>query len=243
MTPFGLWRRTHALHHASSGSLDRRGIGDVDTLTVAEYRARSWLGRTIYRVYRHPLIMFGLGPAYLFILQHRLPVGMMLRGWRPWLSAMGTNMAIALLVGVLVWLVGLQSFLLVHLPVVLIAATIGVWLFFVQHQFEHTTWERDAEWNWSEAALYGSSYYDLPPIIRWFSANIGIHHVHHLCSGIPCYRLGQVLRDHPELGDINRLTLRESLRCVHLVLWDEHRRRLVAVRDIRDNAPLESQMS
>jgi len=225
LTPYGFWRRTHAMHHASSGNLDRRGFGDVDTLTVDEYRARSIWGRLRYRLYRHPLVMFGIGPAYLFILQYRLPVGMMRGGWQPWASTMQTNLAITLIVGVLVWLIGIKAFLLVHLPITLLASSAGVWLFYVQHQFENTTWEH--EWDLHQAALHGSSHYDLPPFLGWFTANIGIHHVHHLCSRIPYYRLPRVLHEHPELCAINRLSLRESFRCVRLVLWDETRRCLV----------------
>lgn len=233
LTPYGFWRRTHALHHASSGNLDRRGFGDVDTLTVAEYRARSTWGRLRYRLYRHPLVMFGIGPAYLFILKHRIPVGLMRRGWQPWASTMGTNFAVALIVATLVWFIGIKAYLLVHLPVMLLAASAGIWLFYVQHQFEQTTWQKDREWNLQEAALHGSSHYDLPALLRWFTANIGVHHVHHLCSLIPFYRLARVLRDHPELRSVSRMTLRESFRCVRLVLWDETQGRLVSFRDVQ----------
>ena len=233
LTPYDLWRRNHAVHHATCGNLDRRGIGDVETLTVSEYRARSRWGRLKYRLYRNPLVLFGVGPAYLFLLEQRLPVGMMRAGWQPWVSTMATNLGIALIVATLVWFIGLEAFLLVHLPIMLLAGSAGVWLFFVQHQFERTTWERDAAWSVHEAALHGSSYYDLPAILHWFTGNIGVHHVHHLCSRIAYYRLPAVLRDHPELGDVGRLTLRASFRCVRLVLWDESRRRLVSFRDAR----------
>jgi acyl-lipid omega-6 desaturase (Delta-12 desaturase) len=232
MTPYDFWRRTHAVHHASSGNLDLRGLGDIDTLTVREYLARSWLGRLQYRLYRHPAVMFGIGPAYLFILQHRLPIGLMGGGWVPWLSTMATNAGMALIVATLIWLIGVQAFLLVHLPIMLLAASAGVWLFYVQHQFEETHWQKKASWNMHEAALHGSSHYDLPLILRWFTANIGIHHVHHLCSRIPYYRLPRVLRDHPELGKIGRLTLLESFRCVRLVLWDEQKQRMVSFREM-----------
>ncbi len=233
LTPYGVWRRTHAAHHASSGNLDRRGLGDVGTLTVEEYRARSLWGRLCYRLYRHPLVMFGVSPAYLFILQHRLPIGLMRDGWRPWASTMATNLAIALIAGLLIWLIGIKAFLLVHLPIMLFAASVGVWLFYVQHQFEHTTWANDGKWNAHDAALHGSSHYDLPAFLRWFTANIGMHHVHHLSSRIPYYRLPRVLRDHPELRDVGRLTLLQSFRCVNLALWDETRRRLVSFREAR----------
>jgi omega-6 fatty acid desaturase (delta-12 desaturase) len=232
LTPYDLWRRAHALHHASNGNLDRRGYGDIDTLTVAEYRARSAWGRLRYRLYRHPLVMFGIGPAYLFFLQHRLPVGQMRTGWRPWASVMATNLAIGLAAAGLIWLVGLKAFMVVHLPIMLIAASMGVWLFYVQHQFERTSWDRNGEWVHDTAALHGSSHYDLPGFLRWLTANIGMHHVHHLSSRIPYYRLPQVLHDHPELREVGRLTLRQSLRCVPLVLWDERRRRLVSFKDV-----------
>lgn len=232
-TPYDYWRRTHALHHATSGNLERRGIGDIDTLTVAEYRARSFWGRLGYRLYRHPIVMFALGPAYLFIVEQRLPIDLLRGGWVPWASVMATNVAIFATVAALMWFVGIGTFLLVHLPVALIASSIGVWLFYVQHQFEDTHWDGEAEWNMQEAALHGSSHYDLPPVLRWFTANIGMHHIHHLCSRIPFYRLPRVLRDYPELRDIGRLTLWQSFRCVHLVLWDETQRRLVSFRDAR----------
>ena len=233
LTPHDVWRRSHSLHHASSGNLDRRGIGDVDTLTVEEYRARDWKGRLSYRLYRNPLVMFVLGPSYLFILQHRLPLGMMRMGWRPWISTMGTNAGIALLAAFLIWLVGLVPFLMIQVPITVFGATIGVWLFYVQHQFEETTWQHGDDWNHAESALHGSSHYDLPAVLRWFTGNIGIHHVHHLCSRIPFYRLPEVLERHPELASIGRLTLLESFACVRLVLWDEARQRLVPFRDAR----------
>jgi omega-6 fatty acid desaturase (delta-12 desaturase) len=231
LTPYDCWRHTHAVHHSTSGNLERRGTGDIDTLTVREYLARSRWGRLCYRVYRHPIIMFGLGPAYLFILQQRLPVGVERRGWLLWFSAMGTNVAIAAVVAAMISLVGVGPFLLVHLPIMLLAASIGVWLFYVQHQFEDTLWAHDGAWSLHEAALHGSSYYDLPRVLRWFTANIGMHHIHHLCSRIPYYRLPSVLRDHPDLAAIGRLTLIESLGCVGRVLWDEDRQRLVSFNE------------
>ena len=233
LTPYDVWRRSHAVHHASSGNLERRGIGDIDTLTVEEYLALSRWRRLGYRLYRNPIVMFGLGPAFLFIVQHRLPIGSMRSGVQPWLGTMATNAAIALTILGMMWLVGVTPFLLVHLPITLLAASIGVWLFYVQHQFEETFWAANPAWTMHEAALHGSSHYDLPGILRWFTANIGVHHVHHLCSRIPYYRLPGVLRDHPELGAIGRLTLGQSLGCVRLVLWDERCRRLISFRELR----------
>ena len=233
LTPYDFWRHSHNIHHAGSGNLEQRGIGDIDTLTVREYLALTRLQRLRYRIYRHPLVMFGIGPAYLFILQHRLPVGMMRKGWQPWISTMATNAAIAVFVTLAMWIVGVGPFLLVHLPITLLAASIGVWLFYVQHQFEETTWAHTEEWQRHDAALHGSSHYDLPGVLRWFTANIGVHHVHHLCSRIPYYRLSQVLRDHPRLAQLGRLTLRESFDCVPLALWDENRRRLISFGELR----------
>jgi len=236
LTHYDFWRRTHAAHHASSGNLDQRGMGDIDTLTVDEYLSRSRLGRLRYRIYRHPLVMFGLGPAYLFVLQHRLPIGLMRAGWQPWLSTMATNLAIVLAAAGMIEAVGLVPFLLVHLPIMLIGASLGVWLFYVQHQFENTFWARAQAWSLHDAAVHGSSYYDLPIVLRWFTANIGIHHVHHLCSRIPFYRLPLALRHHPDLAKTGRLTLAQSLSCVRLVLWDETAGRLISFRKLRSRA-------
>ena len=233
-TPYDYWKRTHAAHHAGAGNLDRRGLGDIETLTVREYLSLSWRKRLGYRLYRHPLVMFGIGPTYLFLLQHRAPLGLMRgAGWWPWLSTMSTNAGIAILVALLMWLVGPGPFLLIHGPVFMLAATIGVWLFYVQHQFENTRWAREAEWNLPEAALHGSSHYDLPIVLRWFSANIGVHHVHHLASRVPFYRLREVLRDYPDLSKISRLTLWQSLRCVNYTLWDEDAQRLISFGALR----------
>jgi len=230
MTPYDHWRRCHAIHHATSGNLDRRGVGDIKTQTVCEYFARNWRGRVGYRLYRHPFVMFGIGPAYLFLIENRLPFGFMRKGAMPRVSTMTTNAGILIAAGLLVWSVGLAPFLLVALPIIVIAATAGVWLFYVQHQFEETTWEPSARWSQPEAALHGSSLYELPPPLDWFSGNIGVHHVHHLSSGIPFYRLPEVLRDHPALKEVGRLSLRDSLACVRLALWDEDRRQMVSFR-------------
>lgn len=233
LTPYEYWRRSHAIHHASTSNLDARGVGDVDTLTVAEFHSLSRARRFLYRLYRHPIVLFGFGPAYLFLLQHRLPIGMMRKGWRPWLSAMGTNAGIAAVAGALIWAMGIKLFLLVHLPITLVAASLGVWFFYVQHQFEHTRWDSGDEWSFHEAALHGSSHYDLPPILRWLTANVGVHHVHHLAGKIPFYRLPEVLREVPVLAGISRVTLRESFSAVRLVLWDEQKRRLVSFAEAR----------
>ena len=233
LTPYDYWRRTHAIHHAGSGNLDRRGIGDIDMLTVREYLALPRWRRLLYRMYRHPLVIFGIGPMYNFVLRQRLPLGLMRSGWQPWASTMATNIAIAIVVALLIWLVGVGPFLLVHLPITFIGASIGVWLFYVQHQFEDSFWDRNENWNFHEAALRGSSHYDLPRVLRWFTANIGVHHVHHLCSRIPYYRLPSVLRDYPQLATTGRLTLLESLKCPRMALWSEEQRRGISFCEMR----------
>jgi omega-6 fatty acid desaturase (delta-12 desaturase) len=231
LTPYDYWRHAHAQHHASSGNLDKRGIGDIDTLTVSEYRARTRLGRLAYRAYRHPLVLFLIGPAYIFILQHRAPLMAMRYGHVPWVNILATNAGMAALYGALIWLVGWQTFLLVQLPVALYGASAGVWLFYVQHQFDPTYWERAPKWEREKAALEGSSFYDLPGPLMWLTGNIGIHQVHHLSSRIPFYRLPQVIADHPELAGDNRLTFWASLKCVRLTLWCEDTKRLISFGD------------
>ncbi len=233
LTPYDVWRRSHSIHHASAGNLEKRGMGDVVTLTVEEYRARGWMGRLGYRAYRHPFVLFVLGPAYLFYLQNRLPLGFFDSGWTYWVSAMTTNLGIALIVTAIVWFGGLAPLLLVFVPTTLLAATLGVWLFYVQHQFEETQWDQDADWALHDAALHGSSHYVMPRLLQWFTANIGIHHVHHLYSRIPFYRLTEVLRDHGELAQAQRLSIRESIACARLHLWDENQRRLMSFRQVR----------
>ncbi|MDF0603167.1 fatty acid desaturase [Psychromarinibacter sp. C21-152] len=233
LTPYDVWRETHAIHHASTGNLDRRGIGDLPTMTVAEYRAMGRLKRGLYRLVRHPLFLFGVVPFYSFFLQNRLPVGLMRSGWKYWLSAMATNAGIAAILTALLWFGGWKLVVFVFLPTMLLAAMIGMWFFYVQHQFEHTSWSRDADWDIQTAALEGSSYYDLPPILQWITGNIGVHHVHHLASRIPFYRLPEVLRDHEALANSNRVTLRESFGCARLALWDQSEHRLVTFAEAR----------
>ena len=233
LTPFDYWLHNHALHHASSGNLDRRGVGDIDTLTVDEFFARSKLQQLLYRIYRNPITLFLVGPAYMFFLQHRLPVRMWKRGWKPWLSTMGTNVGIFAVAFGVIYITNLNTFLTVVLPTTLIAATFGVWMFFVQHQFEDTVWDQYPGWNRHDASLYGSSHYDLPPILRWFTGNIGVHHVHHINSKIPFFQIPRVLQDYPALADINRITIRESLSTVKLALWDRAERKLVSFRDAK----------
>ncbi|MBM3606028.1 MAG: fatty acid desaturase, partial [Alphaproteobacteria bacterium] len=212
---------------------DQRGIGDVLTLTIDEYSDRSRLGRLGYRLYRHPFVLFVLGPSYLFIVQNRVPFGEMRRQWRYWASAMGTNAMIGILLGLILWFGGLLPVLLIFLPTTVVAATIGVWLFYVQHQFEETHWSTSENWQIHDAALEGSSHYVLPQPLRWLSGNVGIHHVHHLYSRIPFYRLPEVIRDHRELAEAQRLTIRESLASVRLHLWDGQQEKLISFAEAR----------
>ncbi len=232
LTPYDVWKRTHSIHHSSSGNLGRRGMGDIHTKTVAEYQQLSAYDRFMYRVYRHPVTLFVFGPSYLFLLQNRLPLGLTQHA-RYWISAMLTNAAQIIALAVIWYFGGVLPILLIFLPSTILAATIGVWLFYVQHQFENTKWSADEEWQLHDAALHGSSYYVLPPVLQWFSANIGIHHVHHLYSRIPFYRLPEVLHDHTDLAQSNRMTIRESLANVHLNLWDEKTKRLLSFSQVR----------
>jgi acyl-lipid omega-6 desaturase (Delta-12 desaturase) len=232
LTPYDHWRGKHAIHHATSGNLDKRGTGDVDTFTVEEFRKLTRWRQILYRLSRHPVIVLGLAPLYLFVVRYRLPAELT-DPWPAWRSAMATNLAIGAVVALLIATLGARTFLLVQVPITLLASTAGVWLFYVQHQFEHTWWERDRDWSFHDGALRSSSHFDLPPVLRWFTANIGVHHVHHLCSRIPSYRLGEVLRDYPELGLVNRLTLRHSFECFRLGLWDEEKRTLTSFDEAR----------
>jgi len=237
LTPYDVWRRTHAIHHATTGNLDRRGVGDMPTLTVQEYRQKPLIGRASYRLIRHPAFLFCIVPFYTFFLQHRLPVGLMRSGWRYWVSAMATNAATAALLAAIVWLGGWNVLLFVFLPTMFLAAVTGIWLFYVQHQFEDTHWDHNSDWNVQEAALQGSSHYDLPGILRWITGNIGVHHVHHLASRIPFYRLHEVVEDHDILAQSKRITLLESFRCARLHLWDEQSRRLLSFAEARAARP------
>ena len=233
LTPFDVWRKNHATHHGSTGNLDRRGVGDIPTLTVQEYKSKNWIGRFLYRLVRNPIFLFGVAPFYTFFLENRLPIGLMQSGWRYWVSSQVTNAAIGGLLGLLLWFGGAQVIAFIFVPTTLLAASIGMWLFYVQHQFEHTTWKKEEDWDLYEAALHGSSHYVLPGILRWFTGNIGIHHVHHLASRIPFYRLSEVLSDFDELNRCQRITLWESLRSTRLHLWDEQTSRLVSFSEAR----------
>jgi omega-6 fatty acid desaturase (delta-12 desaturase) len=227
-TPFAWWRTKHAIHHATTGDLDRRGIGDIQTLTVDEYRARPWWGRLGYRLFRNPFVMFGLGPFWVMLVGPRVVTP----GMHPRLrrSVLGTDLALAVVIGSLCWLVGWKEFLLVQAPPLLLTGAIGIWLFYVQHQFEDAYWEGRESWSFQEAALQGSSYLELPRVLRFFTGNIGLHHVHHLSAHIPNYNL-QAAHDAGELGPVPTLSLRDAVGAVRLKLWDAEQRRLVTFRE------------
>jgi acyl-lipid omega-6 desaturase (Delta-12 desaturase) len=229
--PFLSWRHNHAVHHATAGDLDRRGVGDVLTLTVAEYRSSSWRGRLGYRLYRNPLVMFGIGPIYGLILQPRLVP----RSARPRIrrSVIATNVALAVVVGALCWLVGWREYLLVQAPATLLAGATGVWLFYVQHQFEDTYWQNAGDWSYADAALRGSSYLRLPKPLQFFTGNIGLHHVHHLSTRIPNYNLQRAHDRNPIFHQVPTLSLWDGLRAVRLKLWDEDGGRLLTFAQAR----------
>ena len=236
LTPYRAWLRDHAAHHAAAGNLDRRGIGDVTTITVAEYRALPRWGRLSYRLYRHPLVMFGVGPTWFFLIKQRVPSGHPLRCWKNWTSVLGTNMALAGGALLLITTLGPWPLLLGWLPVTLMTATIGVWLFYIQHQFEGTYWERKPNWDAVRAALEGSSFYDLPTPLHWLTGNIGFHHIHHLSCRIPNYHLRACHAANALFRDVPTMSLRGSLRCACLALWDESTLQLVPFRSIRAGA-------
>jgi omega-6 fatty acid desaturase (delta-12 desaturase) len=231
LTPFQRWRHQHAVHHASSGDLDRRGVGDLLTLTVAEYAALRWHRRLAYRLVRNPIVMFGLGPTWAMILAPRfVSRGERLRIRR---SVRRTNLALAGVIGLLCWLLGWESFVLVEMPSALLAGSIGVWLFYVQHQFEDAYWQSSESWSYDEAALKGSSYLRLPKVLQFFTGNIGLHHVHHLSTRIPNYNLQRAHDAYPVFQQVPSLSLWDGMRCVKLKLWDEGRGRLVTFRQAR----------
>lgn len=246
LIPYGMWRRAHNLHHAGSGSLARRGAGGIDTLTVMEYGALSPQKKLLYRIYRNPWFLLVLGPPVYILLLLRLPplqkapfldYGSALPAAQSWKSVASLDAALAFFYGAAVWTLGWQAVLAVCLPVIVCAFWAGQWLFFVQHQYEGAYWRREKDWNYAEAAVFGSSWYDLPRALHWFTGNIGFHHIHHLCAAIPFYRLQECFRAHPDLRALaRRLTVRESLKCVKLALWDEERGKLISFRDLNARA-------
>lgn len=238
LAPFERWRHDHAVHHATAGDLDRRGVGDVPTLTVREYLARTWRGRLGYRMYRHPAVMFGFGPVFAMIIGPRI----VSKNARPRMrrSVLRTDVALALIVAPLCWWIGWDNFLLVWAPGALLAGSAGIWLFYVQHQFEDTYWQRAEGWSYADAALRGSSYLRLPKVLQFFTGNIGLHHVHHLSARVPNYNLQRAHDENPVFHCVPTLSLRDGLRAVQLKLWDEAGGRLVTFAQARALAPTQS---
>jgi omega-6 fatty acid desaturase (delta-12 desaturase) len=230
-SPFQSWRHSHAVHHATAGDLDRRGTGDVPTMTLDEYLSSSWLRRLGYRLFRNPLVMFGIGPIYSLVIQPRL----VSRSARPRIrrSVMVTNVVLVVLVALACWLIGWREYLLVQWPAALLAGAAGVWLFYVQHQFEDTYWESSDSWTYEDAALRGSSYLKLPRVLQFFTGNIGLHHVHHLNARIPNYNLQRAHDENPVFHSVPTLSLWDGLKAVRFKLWDEERARLVTWADVR----------
>ena len=233
LVPYTYWRKTHAIHHATSGDLDGRDFGDIDTLTVREYLSRSRAKRVLYRMYRHPLVLLLVGPAWQFILKHRFPLDIPRKWKREWASVHWTNVALAAVTILMSYLVGIERFLLVQLPVTLVAGAIGVYLFYVQHQYEDTYWRYKEAWNYYASGLEGASHLVMPKFLQWCTANIGLHHIHHIASRIPNYRLQRCFDENPPLQKATTLTLRTSVRTLWLTLWDEDDRRLVSFRELR----------
>jgi len=237
LTPYDFWRRAHNMHHATSGNLDKRSVGGIDTITVKEYQALSPSKQWAYRFYRNPLVLLIFGTPFYTIIMQRFPMNQstgFYEGYHGlpvseiWKSIMVTNVALVVFYGAFAYFLGLEAFLLAYLPIVVVTSWIGGWLFYIQHQFEETYWEKNEKWDIHEAALMGSSYYVLPPILQWFTGNIGLHHIHHLCLKIPNYKLQECMDACPDLKYINRMTLRESLNCLELKLWDEDKKQMVS---------------
>ncbi|HEV7614899.1 MAG TPA: fatty acid desaturase [Solirubrobacterales bacterium] len=237
--PFANWRHNHAVHHGTSGDLDRRGTGDVPTLTVEEYESRSWQARLGYRLFRNPLVMFGIGPIWSLMIGPRI----WSKNQRPrqrhsvWLA----NLALVLLIGAIVWVAGIDAWLLVQMPIAILAGTAGVFLFYVQHQFEDAYWESSSNWSYADAALQGSSYLKLPKLLQYFSGNIGLHHVHHLSAKVPNYNLQRAHDESPIFQDVPVLTLRDGFHSVRLKLIDPESGHLLTWREAaakrRESAP------
>jgi omega-6 fatty acid desaturase (delta-12 desaturase) len=234
LTPYVQWRRDHAIHHATSGHLEERGFGDVATLTVREYLRLNWWGRFKYRLYRNPVVLLGFGPLWLMVKQRLHTPGS--AGRREILGVHLTNASILGLFAVSSVVVGPLAVAAIYLPAMMIAGAAGIWLFYVQHQFEETYWASGAEWEYATAAVAGSSYYRLPRVLEWFTGSIGFHHVHHLSPRIPNYLLRRAHEENPALQQVRVLTIWESLRTFSLKLWDEERRRLIGWRELRQAA-------
>lgn len=229
--PYEQWRYSHAIHHATCGDLDRRGSGDVWTLTVKEYQEQSKWKKFVYRFYRNPLVMFGIGPLYMFLIGYRFPSSDAKKRERE--SVLWTNLTLLGVITALIFLLGLKSYLLIQLPIMIFALTAGVWLFYVQHQYEDVYWARHEKWDFDAAALEGSSYYKLPVVLQWFTGNIGFHHVHHLNARIPNYYLKSCHAEVIKHTSIRTITLLSSLKSLKFRLFDEDLEQMVGFGHLR----------
>jgi omega-6 fatty acid desaturase (delta-12 desaturase) len=226
-TPYYAWRHSHAVHHATAGDLDNRGVGDVWTLTYDEYQELPFAKRMLYRVYRNPFIIFLIAPTLDFVLFQRMPLMNAAAKPREKNSVHFTNLALLIIAVVMSVLIGFKAYVLIQLPIIALASSVGVWLFYVQHQYENVYWERHQNWDFATAALYGSSFYKLPKILQWFTGNIGFHHIHHLSPRIPNYKLETCHIENPIFQEIEPLTLRTSLKSLRVRLWDENRGKMI----------------
>ena len=231
-TPYHQWRWEHAMHHSSSGDLDRRGTGDIWTLTVEEYLAASRWKRFSYRLARNPFVLFVIAPLFLFVCLQRFTNPK--AGFREAVSVYGTNFALLIMAIALSLVFGFKAYVLIQLTVMLVAGSVGVWLFYVQHQFEGVYWERNENWDYATAALQGSSFYKLPKVLQWFSGNIGFHHIHHLSPRIPNYHLEKCYRAEPLFQTVKPVTFLSSFKSFTYRLWDEQRRRLIGYGQLRE---------
>ncbi|KAF6621537.1 MULTISPECIES: fatty acid desaturase [Paenibacillus] len=228
--PYHQWQKSHSIHHATSGNLNKRGIGDIWILTVSEYVSASAWKRMMYRLYRNPLVMFGVGPIYIFLIKNRFNRKKAKR--REIYNTYITNLVIVALSTLLIFTVGYQAFLLVQGPIFILSGSIGIWLFYVQHQFEDTYFEQEEQWDYVKAAVEGSSYYKLPKVLQWLTGNIGFHHVHHLSPRIPNYYLEKAHDNTPPLQKVNMITITSSLPAIRFRLWDERNKKFVSFKEI-----------
>lgn len=231
LVPYRQWKHSHSIHHAGSSNLDKRGIGDIWIMTVEEYQAASTWKRLYYRFYRHPLVIFGIGPIAVFVIQYRFNAKGARRKER--MNTYLTNVSIAAVYGLLTWAIGWQSFLLVQIPIIFVSGFLGIWLFYVQHQFEDTFFEKEEEWTYVQAAVEGSSYYKLPKVLQWITGNIGFHHVHHLSPKVPNYNLEKAHNATPPLQQATTITIRSSLKALHYRLWDEENKTFINFKQLK----------
>ncbi|MFN8484323.1 MAG: fatty acid desaturase [Anaerolineae bacterium] len=233
LTPYHYWQRSHSIHHAHANNLEHRGIGDIYLMTVNEYQAQNWWGRLRYRLYRNPIVLFIIGPSLMFIVIHRFPGYSQPAMKKVAHTVWWTDLALLIFYGALALLVGWQAVAITVLTVMFFAAGAGMWLFYVQHQFEGVQWDHEEKWDFGLAALQGASYYKLPRILQWFTGNIGFHHIHHLSPRIPNYKLEQCHNENEMFQDATVLTIPTSLKMMTLTLWDEERRELISFRELK----------